>query len=366
MHNAVNKGNGFTLVEMAVVVFLIGILATMGLSAANSLLASSSISTTKKKQEVIRDALIAYIATNKRLPCPAKDENGNEYHNAATPRICSGYFGVIPYQELGLQKSSAIDGWGNMFSYAVSSQWTLTYSNTDSATTSSDPVISFNTGDIGTLPIKNRPDPADAATADIGTAAVIVISHGMNGLGAFTSKGTRNSLPVTETADERKNIVPEDFKVTGAFYQREYTDVDVPIYGSFDDVLLTLSSKEIISQLIKYGAVKPIEAEWLEQIDRINEVLISYMLDPSNENCAPPDNSAFLALMTNNNILLSDPWGSKITYAKQINKLEKDGKVTPNSETPYLLGTESNRFMYEPYISTFIKKYENIISTNCQ
>ena len=76
--------SGFTLVELAVVVFLVGLLASLGLSALNAQLASSRISDTKKKQEIIKDALISYLGRNKRLPCPATDNMGGEARIADT------------------------------------------------------------------------------------------------------------------------------------------------------------------------------------------------------------------------------------------------------------------------------------------
>ena len=121
--------SGFTLVEIAVVVFLIGIMASVGLAALNAQIARASISTTQQKQAIIKDALIAYFRTNLRLPCPAIDNTGKEYRVPGnTPGVCvdttgkSAYFGIIPYATLGLPKSTALDGWDNFFSYAVDTQ----------------------------------------------------------------------------------------------------------------------------------------------------------------------------------------------------------------------------------------------------
>lgn len=323
-----DKSGGFTLIEMAVVVFLIGILATMGLSAASSILANSAISNTKKKQEVIRDVLITYMATNKRLPCPAIDENGIEAKSAAVPSICTGYFGILPYQTLGLSKSAALDGWENLFSYAVSSQWTLAYANTNTATTSNNANISFNAGDAGTLPVSNRTPATNATNTSLGSDAIIVISHGMNGLGALTSKGTRNSLP-SNVSDEFANVAPDTFVVPASFYQREYTDIDVPTYGSFDDVLLRLSAAEIISQLTKDGAIKSANAEWAEQLVNIKNAIIGYMLSTANLGCPVPEATQIDNILSDNNIPLIDPWGDSISanYTPGYCKL-KNGYVT--------------------------------------
>lgn len=323
---------GFTLVEMAVVVFLIGILATMGLSAANSILANSSISNTKKKQEVIRDVLITYMATNKRLPCPAIDENGIEAKSATVPSICTGYFGVLPYQTLGLSKSAALDGWENLFSYAVSSQWTLAYANTNTATTSNNSNIAFNPGDAGTLPVSNRTPATNATNTSLGSDAVIIISHGMNGLGALTSKGTRNSLPAN-TSDEFANAAPDTFAVPTTFYQREYTDIDVPTYGSFDDVILRLSSTEIASQLTKDGAIKSANAEWAEQQQNISNAVIGFIFSATNPNCLTPAATDITNLLIDNNIPAVDPWGDLIqsNYSRNVCQLKANGNVTSSS-----------------------------------
>lgn len=358
---------GFTLVEMAVVVFLIGILATMGLSAANSILTNSSISNTKKKQEVIRDVLITYMATHKRLPCPAIDENGIEAKSAAVPSICTGYFGVLPYQTLGLSKSAALDGWENLFSYAVSSQWTLAYANANTATTSKNANIAFNTGDAGALPVSNRTPATNATSTSLGSDAVIIISHGANGLGAVTSKGTRNSLPAN-LSDEFANVAPDTFVVPASFYQREYTDIDVPTYGSFDDVLLRLSAAEIISQLTKDGAIKSANAEWAEQIQNINNALASYILDPGAANCSPPVNqNVFEDLLIANNINLTDPWGGIISYNRLLVKLDKEGKPTPpTASTVYTLATTTaGKFIQAPTVPVFYDKYKGIIGNTC-
>jgi type II secretory pathway pseudopilin PulG len=356
---------GFTLVEMADVVFLIGILATMGLSAANALLASSSISNTKKKQEVIKDALIAYLGTNKRLPCPAINENGVEANNGAVPSICTGYFGLLPYRALNLPKSAALDGWENIFSYAVSPQWTLAYANVVTATSSSNPGIAFNTGDAGALPVSTRTPATNPVATPLGNDAAIVISHGHNGLGAFTNKGTQTNLPVAGT-DELANAVPAGFAVPATFYHREYTDIDVAVYGGFDDVLLRLSPTEILAPLVKDGSLKSTEAQWAEQVESINDALASFMLNPGTVNCNPPATQGdFNNLLIANNINLVNPWGDPITYVQVITRLKSDGDTTPGAAiNPYTLST-IGRVMNYPTIVTFYGKYKKIIENTC-
>lgn len=52
------RRSGFTLVELAVVVFLVGLMALAGLPALNAQMASASISATKKNKKLIGARLL--------------------------------------------------------------------------------------------------------------------------------------------------------------------------------------------------------------------------------------------------------------------------------------------------------------------
>ena len=113
---------GFTLVEMAVVVVIIAALLTLGLGALNAQLSSASYTTTKQRQAAIKDALIAYLGSNKRLPCPYAPTAGTAITGLA-PVACPP-FGIVPFATLGIAREVAQDGWGNFFSYEVFAQAT--------------------------------------------------------------------------------------------------------------------------------------------------------------------------------------------------------------------------------------------------
>lgn len=110
---------GFTLAEMAVVVFIMGIAMSMGLKMTNANLDNSAYSTTKAKQERIKIALIGYLRSNGVLPCP---DNIPEISKGVAAGSCSASaqgYGVVPWQTLGLSRDAVQDGWGNLFSYRV-------------------------------------------------------------------------------------------------------------------------------------------------------------------------------------------------------------------------------------------------------
>jgi prepilin-type N-terminal cleavage/methylation domain-containing protein len=52
---------GFSLVELAVVVFIIGLIASMSFGAFKAQMINASIRATKTNQDTIRDAMVAYL-----------------------------------------------------------------------------------------------------------------------------------------------------------------------------------------------------------------------------------------------------------------------------------------------------------------
>jgi prepilin-type N-terminal cleavage/methylation domain-containing protein len=316
---------GFTLIEIAVVVFLIGLLAAMGISALSSQLSNAAISATKKKQDTIKDALIAYLGKNKRLPCPAIDNSGVEAPRniAITPGDpnCQGNFGIVPYVTLELTKSAALDGWENFFSYAVTPQWTMTYDSNIAlqvagGTTSITPAKSFNAGAIGLYPASDRsPTSPYTAIPITANAVILIISHGKNGAGALTSKNTPNALPVG--TDELANAPISPWNVPTFFFQREYTEFDVPGFGAYDDVLQWFSARDLLLPLMKDGALKSADAQWVEQVLNIKNVVALNMF-VNGAPCSPPSSAAFTTLLNSNNIPVTDPWNGNLTYTQNI------------------------------------------------
>lgn len=123
----VRRPVGFTLVEMALVVGLIGLLAYLFLPLGNTLREEQQRKQARAKLEAIDAALIRYVMLNNRLPCPADgaladtDPNyGAERNNGATATGCVNGVenrGVVPWRTLGLPMEAAIDPWGNWVTY---------------------------------------------------------------------------------------------------------------------------------------------------------------------------------------------------------------------------------------------------------
>lgn len=322
---------GFSLVEMAVVVVLMSIFFTLGMAAFNAQVGSAALSATKKKQEIIRDALIAYLRDFKRLPCPEVTafagnaptgiEGRQTASNLATS--CASFWGTLPYGELGLSRDVALDGYENFFTYFVSSARLAT--EPDWALTTATGIPGFSVGNPGRFAITENDI---ATTLSKNLAAVVIVSHGSNGLGAFTSKGTRNALPANGT-DERRNApdtpslpnlpaawaAPSQIAVTPpalpnpgitALVVHDRTDTPAP----FDDVVIALRPNDLLTPIIKDGALKSAEALIQEQLATVRDAAIAQMLTAA---CTPVAGVADLPI---------DPWGSSINYGNAATSVQ--------------------------------------------
>jgi prepilin-type N-terminal cleavage/methylation domain-containing protein len=238
--------HGFTLVEMAVVVTIIGLLLAMGLAAATSMLVSSQRSASQERATFVRDALVAYFATNHRLPCPDTGSNvGNTGRDGvedrtgggATPDTdsnCAVGMGTVPYVTLGISRTQAMDAYGNFLTYRLDATggWHRSF-NFQAATCPASPAANLG---VFTSPV----------VAD-GSAAAVLISHGANGLGAWNPGPTntsRNALPTT--GDELGNTQPIPAGPAG---YRAYPFSDA-VANPMDDIVVALRVGDISTVLM--------------------------------------------------------------------------------------------------------------------
>lgn len=124
LNPAYNRGAGFTLVEMAVVLVILGLLLGGLLIPLSTQMENDRRKETQATLEAIREALIGYAVINDSLPCP--DTNGD---GQPGPGACNGganqrNTGGLPYGLLGVAPT---DAWGRPWIYAVNGAYTGTF-----------------------------------------------------------------------------------------------------------------------------------------------------------------------------------------------------------------------------------------------
>lgn len=122
------KQGGFSLLEMAVVLIILGFVLGAILAPIQAQRQQLSQSQTENTLESAKKALLGYAQSKGRLPCPAT-ANGLEDPIGGTA-ACSKQLGYLPAATLGIQPTDsngfAIDAWNNPIMYAVAQNSAVT------------------------------------------------------------------------------------------------------------------------------------------------------------------------------------------------------------------------------------------------
>lgn len=103
LHDSGRRAGGFTLVELAITVSIIGVLSLVVSSAYFSIAEVRARALAQGQAEVARQAVRAFMLKNKRLPCPDLSAGGNggrEGYGGTCPS--DAQVGWLPYESLGL------------------------------------------------------------------------------------------------------------------------------------------------------------------------------------------------------------------------------------------------------------------------
>lgn len=260
---------GFTLIELAIVLVVIGLLIGMFSHVGVGYLESKQREATQMKLDAVEEALVRFVAATRRLPCPADATaaaaNQGVETLAGSGGSCTGNQndGVVPWRTLGLARQAAVDGWDNFLTYRV-------YDNAGGGRslvapdrmdmTECDPAADPAGGAIdicndanGRAPVRylrNRGvvvkegtagapiinDPTNASGAVPTGAAYVLVSHGRNGLGAYTQGGVLRASPTS--ADELQNANNTDIVQDVGVGADSYVDTTIrEVVPVFDDLV---------------------------------------------------------------------------------------------------------------------------------
>ena len=247
------RPEGFTLVEIAVVIVVLSLLLAMMAGIATAMLGQQRREATRQRLAGVETALALFVSQNQRLPCPANGTLAGTDANAgleqiATPGLpaantCtvagvanSQQHGVVPWRSLGLSEQDATDGWGNRLTYRASTDFitapsmNMTFCDPGGTKTPREPTLASPAGycdpNCSTATFPASCTMPSAVTAGLGLricnlagsvvmnpapganfangncshvalaspppstgAAYVVISHGENGEGAYNNQG---------------------------------------------------------------------------------------------------------------------------------------------------------------------------------
>lgn len=237
---------GFTLVEIAIVLMIVGLLLGGMLVPLSAQMEQQKISTTEKQLTEARDALIGYALANGQLPCPADPATATGQANAGIARTppCTGAnsAGVLPWATLGIGET---DAWGNRFTYRVSSDFTDALGTTFGKDPSGNNCVPSPAPTQATFAL------CTAGTLDVLAAAggtnvavdvpAVIVSHGRNGKGAYTQQGAQQ--PASANTDEQENS-------DGSADNNYVSHTPTPDY---DDLVTWISNNILFNRMVEAG-----------------------------------------------------------------------------------------------------------------
>ncbi|MFA5372301.1 MAG: prepilin-type N-terminal cleavage/methylation domain-containing protein [Sideroxydans sp.] len=251
--------HGFTLVEMAMVLMIVGLLLGGLVPTISAQMETQRISETRRQMNEIRDALLGYAVINGRLPCPAQAtlatggsnagreattgnscacQSGGTNTIATTSGVACAYTsitGVLPWATLGISES---DAWSRRYTYRVTSSFA---DQIGATATECSPTIPAPTASSFALCSAGTPDVRVVSGGNFvaENVPVVFISHGKNGKGAYVGDGTQ--LAVSTDVDELEN---SDNNLS--FVSHEFTP-------EFDDLVGWISPGVLMSRMVAAG-----------------------------------------------------------------------------------------------------------------
>jgi prepilin-type N-terminal cleavage/methylation domain-containing protein len=245
---SLKQQNGFSLVEMAVVVVILGLVLGALLLPLQAQRAQIFQTQTENTLETARRALLGFAQANGRLPCPAiAASNGLE--SPLGGGTCTFKLGYLPAATLGIRpvddSGFVIDGWNNRIMYAVAQHHAGGAATSDYTTTGD-----MNTVGITALQPELRvclsSTGVTAAACSGGTESNYAIN---NAVAVIYSLGATGSLG-SGGADENEN--PSAPAVDSVFVSHDITATSAA-NGEFDHLFTWISPYVLYNAMIEAG-----------------------------------------------------------------------------------------------------------------
>lgn len=246
-----SRAEGFTLAEAAIVIAIIAVVIGALVPSLLSMRVAEQARTTSQMLQTALRSITAYAQSKGCVPCPAVPAGNGLVGlsvSGASCGACAVAVGVLPFASLGLPESMAKDGYGHWMTYAVDSALTAVFTPVAPATSVIPPEDKNGLCQSG---IANpKPVKVTLSTGDIQNAAVLLVSHGANGYGAYQN--------TQENGNDRIPFPPFVAScASGLGAERCNADDDIAFVasgiasasGPFDDQMLYLDRNALVAYL---------------------------------------------------------------------------------------------------------------------
>lgn len=260
-----HRDAGFSLIELAIVLVIIGLLVGGGIAALDATTEQARRSDQKRALREAREALYGFAMARGRLPCPdtGYPPDGTEDIVDLAPGDgfacpigdpdnhadceCDDNWGALPWVALGLDKR---DAWGNPLRYRVYDGFAGNDDLPDFANPDANheqPAFGL-VGDIGSIEVV---DGTGGILVD--TAPAIIVSYGPQGQQIWTGAGfdcpAAGSLGFS--ADEAENCDNNNGFVDAGYRSADAgSDPTQPGEGRFDDLVIWLSTPVLKARMV--------------------------------------------------------------------------------------------------------------------
>lgn len=224
-HPSYQNQSGFSLIEIAIVLVIFGLLLTMFLTPLSTQRHLQNRAETNTLLNTAKEALFGYAIVNGHLPCP----DTKDIPTGIADTSCSSEGGVLPWNTLGIK---ATDAWNHYFTYYVDA----TFADSSNKFTISHAINNSN------VSIYINPGNTDTAlTSDSSNPALVIVSHGANGFNSINTNQDANLNQEPASTNSHEN---ENDGLNGIFVSHP------PTADGFDDQLIWISPKVLINRMI--------------------------------------------------------------------------------------------------------------------
>lgn len=236
---------GFSLVEMAVVLIILGFVLGALLMPVQVQRQQQAQLQTESLLKISKKSLIGYAQSQGRLPCPATNNGTAAFpddHGVASPSaggLCAQQVGFLPAATLGIQptdiKGFALDGWGNPIRYAVTQSIAGGAATPDFTTT----------GDMAAVGIATLQPDIRVCASSAAASCTDDINVAKNVVAAIYSLGPTGNV-ASGGADENENL-----DIDAIFISHEPRANDEN--GEFDHIITWISPFVLYNAMIEAG-----------------------------------------------------------------------------------------------------------------